>query len=87
VEDGSFIKFRELSLRYTFNRNMLEPLFGNFIKRVSLSIIGRNLFTFTDYLGYDPEVASSNSEGAVFRVDDFQYPNYRTFTGAIEIEF
>ena len=87
VEDGSFIKFRELSLRYTFSRNMLEPLFGNFIKRISLSIIGRNLMTFTDYQGYDPEVSSSNSAGVIFRVDEFEYPNYRTFTGAVEIEF
>jgi hypothetical protein len=81
------VKFRELSLRYTFNRNQLEPLLGNFIKRISLSVIGRNLATFTDYRGYDPEVATSNSDGVVFRVDAFEYPNYRTFTGAIEIEF
>jgi len=87
VEDASYIKFREMSIRYTFSRNMLEPLFGNFIKRVSLSIIGRNLLTFTDYLGYDPEVSSTNRDAAIFRYDAFDYPNYRTFTGAVEIEF
>ncbi len=87
VNDGSYIKFRELSLRYTFNRTQLEPIFGNFIKRISLSVIGRNLITWTDYPGYDPEVSTDNSEGVIFRYDAFEYPNYRTFTGAVEIEF
>jgi len=79
-------QFRELSLRYTFNRSQLEPLFGNFIKRVSLSLIGRNLLTFTDYSGYDPEVSNSG-DAAVYRRDNFAYPHIRTLTGAIEIEF
>lgn len=87
VEDGSYIKLRELSLRYTIGRNTLEPLFGNFVKRVTLSLVGRNLLTWTDYLGYDPEVSTSNSEGVIYRVDAFEYPNYRTITGAVEIEF
>jgi hypothetical protein len=87
VEDGSYIKLRELSLRYTFNRSTLEPLFGNFIKRVSLNLIGRNLITWTDYTGYDPEVSTDNDAGAYYRVDAFEYPNFRTITGSIEIEF
>ncbi len=87
VEDGTFVKFRELQLRYTFGRNQLENVLGGFVKRVSLSLTGRNLLTWTDYTGFDPEVSTSNSEAAVFRFDGFEYPNYRTITGAIEIEF
>lgn len=87
VEDGSYVKLREVSLSYTIGRAALEPVFGNFIKRVNLSLIGRNLKTWTDYLGYDPEVATDNSEGTIYRYDGFEYPNYRSFTGAIEIEF
>ena len=48
----------------------------------NLSLIGRNLFTWTDYKGYDPEVGSTLS-----RLDSFDYPRYRTFTGAIELTF
>ena len=47
-----------------------------------LSLIGRNLLTFTDYKGYDPEVGNS-----IVRLDAFDYPRYRTFTGSVEITF
>ncbi len=87
VEDGSFVKFRELALRYTFSRAQLEGFFGGFIKRVSLAVIGRNLMTWTDYSGYDPEVSGLGGSAAYLRYDDFGYPNYRTWTGSIEIEF
>jgi TonB-linked SusC/RagA family outer membrane protein len=86
VESGTFTKFRELSLTYTFNRSQLEGFLGGVFNRLSFSLIGRNLVTWTDYTGYDPEVAN-NDTGAIYRVDDFDYPNYRTFTGSIEIEF
>ena len=45
-------------------------------------LIGRNLLTFTDYKGYDPDVG-----GAIVRLDSFDYPRYRTITGSFEITF
>jgi hypothetical protein len=86
VEDGSFVKFREMAVGYTFNRGQLDGIFGGFMKRISFNVVGRNLFTFTDYLGYDPEVSEGNDQG-VFRFDGFEYPNYRSWTGTVEIEF
>jgi TonB-linked SusC/RagA family outer membrane protein len=86
VEDGTNMKLRELSLRYTFNRGQLENVLGGFFKRITVAAIGRNLLTFTGYTGYDPEV-SNTGDGAVYRVDAFEYPNYRTFTGSVEVEF
>jgi len=86
VEDATYIKFRELSVRYTFNRGQLENIAGGFFKRISLSIIGRNLKTWTDYSGFDPEVSTAGDAG-IYRFDGFGYPNYRSFTGAVEIEF
>ncbi len=47
-----------------------------------ISVIGRNLLTFTDYKGYDPDVG-----GAIVRFDSFDYPRYRTITGSFEISF
>lgn len=82
VEDGSFVKLRELSVRYELDPSrvgFLRPLkFGG----VSLALIGRNLLTWTDYSGYDPEVGN-----ALNRVDSFDYPMYRTLTGSVEITF
>ena len=50
--------------------------------RSSLSLIGRNVLTWTNYKGYDPEVGTPN-----VRLDSFDYPRYRTFTSGLEINF
>jgi len=45
-------------------------------------VIGRNLHTWTDYQGYDPEAG-----GIMSRTDDFGYPNFRTLSVSIETIF
>lgn len=93
VEDGTFVKIREASLRYTVDQNTVQSLFGGIgIDGMSLNLIGRNLLTFTDYQGYDPEVGtgaggSGGGSEAIGRVDNFGYPNFRSFTAALEIIF
>ncbi len=62
-------------------------MFGGFLNRLTLSLVGRNLATWTDYTGFDPEVGEDGGNAAIERVDSFDYPNYRTFTGSIQIEF
>jgi len=85
VEDASYIKLRELALSYTIGNETLGSL-GDVIRDVKLSVVGRNLLTITDYTGYDPEVAlRTNSTN--FRLDEYSYPNFRTFTGSIQIRF
>jgi hypothetical protein len=86
VEDGSYIKLREVSLRYAFGRDRLEQWFGNWgegIERVTLSLSGRNLKTWTDYTGYDPEVGGS----ALSRFDNYYYPNFRSYRVMVEVVF
>lgn len=91
AEEGTFYKLRELALSYSFNRQQLQPIFGNLFSRISLTLMGRNLLTFTDYDGYDPEVGvAGNSSGSsvVGRIDDdVTYPQYRTYSFAIGLEF
>ncbi|MCI0432925.1 MAG: SusC/RagA family TonB-linked outer membrane protein [Gemmatimonadetes bacterium] len=83
VEDGSYVKLRELSLQYSFNRNQLGGLFGGLgMERLTVGLIGRNLWTITDYTGFDPEVGSIR---AAF--DGFDYPNFRTFTIKMDVQF
>lgn len=86
VERGDFLAVREINLSYRFDHDLFERIGLSFVRDVRLSVIGRNLFMFSDYSGYNPEVAfSSNSVN--FRVDQFTYPVFRTFTGAIQIRF
>lgn len=49
VEDGSFVKLRELAATYTFHPRLQR------MQNLSLSLIGRNLLSFDHYTGYDPE--------------------------------
>ncbi len=60
---------------------------------MSVGLVGRNLFTWTNYKGYDPEVIGFQGNGVttfdnpLVRIDSFGYPRYRTITGNIQIEF
>ena len=82
VEDGTFVKIRELSLDYTLDGSKVSNLFDS----IRFSITGRNLFTFTNYSGFDPEVAI-NTNPTNFKLDEFAYPNFRTYTMAVQIKF
>lgn len=86
VEDATYIKLRELSLGYTFNRAQLQKYFGNTLNKVSINVIGRNLLTITDYTGFDPEVGDGG-DATLFRIDNFEYPSFRSVTGRLEIQF
>jgi hypothetical protein len=86
VEDGSYVKLRELSLSYAFSKNLLSSMrFLGDGRSVKVALIGRNLKTWTKYSGFDPE--SSSNGDFNFRVDGFRYPSFRQITGQIEIGF
>ena len=83
VEDAGFVKLREVALRYRLSGRMLSYLQPFGARGATFSVIGRNLYTFTNYKGYDPEVGTN----ALTRIDSFDYPRFRTITGSIEITF
>jgi hypothetical protein len=82
VEPGGFVKLREVSARYDVPRRLLSRISGNRATGGSLSLIGRNLLTWTRYSGYDPEVGTVTN-----RLGGFDYPQYRTFTAVLQLEF
>ncbi len=82
VEDGTFVKIREISLDYTLDGSKVN----NAVESIRFAIAGRNLFTFTDYTGWDPEVAI-NTNPTNFRLDEFAYPNFRTYTFSVQVKF
>jgi TonB-dependent SusC/RagA subfamily outer membrane receptor len=53
IEDGTFVKLRELSASYTLNGLGVQRVFR---EGVDLTLSGRNLYVWTDYSGYDPEI-------------------------------
>ena len=86
VEDGSYVKLRELSVGYTLGSQVLRVTNLNKIaSQVKIALIGRNLYTWTSYTGFDPDVTAGGDFN--FRVDGFRYPNFRTLTGQVELTF
>jgi TonB-linked SusC/RagA family outer membrane protein len=86
VEDGSYVKLRELSVSYTLgDRLMRVGGLNRFANGVKVALIGRNLYTWTKYTGFDPDVTAGGDFN--FRVDGFRYPNFRTLTGQVELTF
>ncbi len=88
VEDGGFVKLRELAISYSLPTSIL----GNVFKQIKVGFIGRNLLTFTKYTGYDPEVAGRGGVGTpeedqYFGFDGFGYPNFTTLSGSLELKF
>jgi TonB-linked SusC/RagA family outer membrane protein len=84
VEKGSYAKIRELSLTYRVGK-----LAG--LNDVTVGVIGRNLMTFTNYSGYDPEIgvanAGTSNSGLINQVDAFGFPTLRTYTITLSTRF
>jgi TonB-linked SusC/RagA family outer membrane protein len=83
-EDGSFVKFREFSGSY--NVGKLPKIAGDW----TITFIGRNLYTWTKFTGWDPEVGDSGGDinsGAALSIQAFQYPPTRTFTLTLSSKF
>lgn len=86
VEDGTYARLRELSVSYNFDPGLLNRVgLGALSQGMKLSIVGRNLLTWTNYSGFDPEANSGNDFN--FRIDGFRYPNFRTVTAMIDVSF
>lgn len=84
VENGTYMRLRELSVSYTLPQSLVSRT-GMFAQGVKVSLVGRNLFTWTNYTGFDPEANAGGDFN--FRVDGFRYPNFRTVTAMVELNF
>ena len=80
IDDGSFVKLREISLSYAF---------GNFkkIKDITLSVSGRNLISWDNYKGYDPEVNAGGQSTILRGIDFGAVPIPKTFSVGLSAKF
>jgi TonB-linked SusC/RagA family outer membrane protein len=87
VQDGSYLKLREVTLGYTLPTRITSSLFGAGIRYARLSLSGRNLLRFTDYRGLDPEVSNFGNQAIVRNVDVAPFPPSRSFFFSIDLGF
>jgi len=83
ITDGSYLRIQNLTLGYT--------LPSNYSKQIGISklkIYGsvQNLYTITNYSGYDPEVGTYNQNALLMGIDNGRYPSPRTFTLGLNVE-
>ncbi|MFD1818051.1 TonB-linked outer membrane protein, SusC/RagA family [Pseudarcicella hirudinis] len=84
IEDGSYLRLKNISLGYTLPEKLLSKAK---IKTIRFYVSAQNLWTLTNYTGYDPE-ASSNGQSAINSgVDNGVYPNSKTILGGISLSF
>ncbi|MBR8534496.1 TonB-dependent receptor [Carboxylicivirga sediminis] len=83
VEDGSYIRIKNVALGYTLPKTLTNKLN---IERIRLSATVDNLFVFTKYSGYDPEVSVRN-EALNRGIDYSAYPKGRSFTFGLNMTF
>jgi TonB-dependent SusC/RagA subfamily outer membrane receptor len=84
LEDATYVKLRDLSLRYSTEADWIRWIGAS---RAQFEIVGRNLITWTDYSGYDPEInmfgLSTVERGTDFAV----YPNPRTVGFGVRLTY
>lgn len=86
IEDGSYLRIKNITLGYTFKKSLLKRLHLENL-RVYCNI--QNLYTFTKYKGYDPEIGAStqDSSGLVYGLDFGRYPSPTTYSFGLNISF
>lgn len=83
VEDGSYLRIQNLTLGYRMPENLISKAK---ISNARLYLSVQNLWTFTNYSGYDPEIGAFNNNIRLMNVDAGHYPNPRSITVGINIE-
>ncbi|WP_435622847.1 SusC/RagA family TonB-linked outer membrane protein [Flagellimonas sp.] len=81
VEDGSFVKLRELALSYDF-----KPPFEG-VDNIQISLVGRNLISWDDYSGWDPEINTAGQSNGVRGFDFAGVPIPRTYQLGVNVSF
>ena len=84
VEDGSYLKIKNITLSYDFSGPWLKEKLN--ISRIQPYITLDNMITFTNYSGYDPEMSQYTSATSM-GIDWGTYPNVKTVTFGVNVDF
>ena len=84
IEKGDYVRLQNITLGYTLNNEFAHKLN---LSKFRLYVTAQNLFTITDYTGYDPEIGSFNQNVLLTGIDNGRYPSPRTFTFGVNLDF
>jgi TonB-dependent starch-binding outer membrane protein SusC len=84
LEDGSYIRFKTITLAYNLPENVMKTLK---MQKIKVYITGQNMLTFTKYSGFDPEVSSFGMDNTRMGYDFGSYPSVRTVIFGASLSF
>jgi hypothetical protein len=84
VEDGSYLRLRNLQVGYKLPSSLLERIS---LASVRIYVTAENLFTITKYKGYNPDIGAQNQQNINNGLDNTIYPQSITFLGGISVGF
>ncbi len=84
IDDGSFLKVRNITLSYELPQETVLKLK---LSGMTVSIAGDNIYTFTNFWGQDPEVSIEPGSGNLPGYAEFKYPNNRQYVISLNIRF
>ncbi len=84
VEDGSFLRLKNLTFGYTLPKNLTRKIYVN---KLRFYFSAQNLFVITKYSGYDPEVNMASSSPMTPGLDWGAYPKSRVYTFGLDLNF
>ena len=82
LEDGSFVRLKNLSLSYNLRSNTIK-----WLRSAKVFVSGTNLITWTKYKGYDPDVSANATCSLTPGIDFGTVPQYRTYSAGMNITF
>ncbi len=87
VQEASYIKLREVGLHYTVPSTLIQNAFGSSVKRIRLGASASNVWMWTAYDGYDPEVSTFGTQAVNQSVSVAPYPSSRKVLFNIKLDF
>jgi TonB-linked SusC/RagA family outer membrane protein len=84
IEDGSYLRLKAVTLSYKLGNDWLQKI-G--FSRLNLYVTAQNLFTITNYSGFDPEVSQNSPNGPGMGIDYGTYPQARSFIFGVSADF
>lgn len=84
IEDGSFVRIKNVQVGYTLPVSKLNL---TWLQNLRVYVSGNNLFTFTRYTGYDPEVNTAGENTLQYGVDNTGYPVARSYLLGLQVTF
>ena len=84
VEDGSFLRWKSLTVKYNLDKKVLKR---TFISDCNLWLTVQNLYTWTNYTGMDPEVSVGGSDPFKLGYDTSRTPRTKNFTLGVNVSF